>query len=467
MSLLKKREAEIQITKEQLEELEQELEQKEQKEQEQNEEIKEIKEELLTERRILKPVLFDSSSSSLSHSDSSNTPNNTPNKSSSSSSSFASSTSNPFAALASNTSFGFSAYKTNPFAAMGPPISQTSPTSPKPNPFSSLNPAPNPFMSYDSSKGLDYWNKIPKPTTSNQINEPTKLFAPPPLFVQTSKESNNSNGNSNNENDDDNDNDETGETNNDEQGIQDNNNNNDDLDSTGPFSPSHNIANGESDEECILQLRTKLFRFSRNGNKTEWIEIGIGPLRILQPSTKVLTEENLEVSNESNVFKHSRLVMRRENTIRGVGTKLLLNVLLSSSVTIGRQAEKAIRFTCFSESSPSTSTTTTSSSLSTEAVGSNSTSETVITPQLVPTSYLFKTEAIEDADKLLSSLESQISRAKNSSTLSTSSTLSKTETTSSTSLNEVNNQTFESQQNNDNDNNNSNNSSTENNSLKE
>lgn len=227
---------------------------------------------------------------------------------------------------------------------MGPPISQSSPTSPKPNPFSSLNPAPNPFMSYNNNKGLDYWNKIPKPI-SQQTHEPPKLFIPPPLFVQTSKNdhsnnNNNSNHNSNNKNNnnnenesnenDDNDNDEDAEdinnnNNNSSNNNEDNLENNDGLDSPGLLSPSYNVANGESDEECILQLRAKLFRFSKTEQKSEWIEIGIGPLRVLRPTIKVINEVNSE-TNKENIFQPSRLVMRRENTIRGVG-KYFLNYI--------------------------------------------------------------------------------------------------------------------------------------------
>ena len=108
---------------------------------------------------------------------------------------------------------------------------------------------------------------------------------------------------------------------------------------------------------CVHQTRVKLFRLGgREGDvtltgegdtaaadgtkpagKTEWVEVGTGPLKVLR----------------SDSDSSSRIVMRRENTPGGIGTKLLLNVLLKGGhVKAIKQADRAVLFTCFENSAP-------------------------------------------------------------------------------------------------------------------
>jgi hypothetical protein len=85
------------------------------------------------------------------------------------------------------------------------------------------------------------------------------------------------------------------------------------------FSPVPQIT-GEESDECLLHYRVKLYKLKQNlshlsdnlegkgnSNDMEWIEIGVGPLKVLQESK----------SDESS--KKSRLVMRREDKKGGIG----------------------------------------------------------------------------------------------------------------------------------------------------
>ncbi|GMH96248.1 hypothetical protein TrST_g8452 [Triparma strigata] len=92
-------------------------------------------------------------------------------------------------------------------------------------------------------------------------------------------------------------------------------------------------SNGEESEQCVLQLRIKTFRLTtaRDLEKApptetsqsvpkkvgEWKEMGIGPIRVLQPPS-------------SSSTTHVRLVQRRETTPGGQGTKVLLNCTIST-----------------------------------------------------------------------------------------------------------------------------------------
>jgi hypothetical protein len=139
-------------------------------------------------------------------------------------------------------------------------------------------------------------------------------------------------------------------------------------------SPHNSVSNGELGEECLLRLRVKLFRFRVTEAKSEWVEMGVGPLKLLRPSS-------------SEPISPSRIVMRRENDRRGSGTKLLVNILLSATATTGRQAEKAVRLTCFTEAVTEVEPTENINGTE-EAAGPKP-------AVVVPTSYLFKTESLE------------------------------------------------------------------------
>jgi len=134
----------------------------------------------------------------------------------------------------------------------------------------------------------------------------------------------------------------------------------------------------------------------------EWVEMGTGPVRVLIPiaksvsktashrtgetetetktetSTLDIKDKNEEQNGETNdKYKTDipRIVMRRENQPGGCGTKLLLNVLLRKDfVTVAKQGEKAVRFTC----------------IDVEDSG-----------KVKPVSYLMRTKHIQESDRLV------------------------------------------------------------------
>ena len=172
-----------------------------------------------------------------------------------------------------------------------PVLGVNSPKSPKPNPFSSPAPAHNPFISFTDEKS-SIWGSLSSANAST--SEPTTT-------APTDEKTNGENGES--------DKNETGHE-------------------TSPTKPevSVDVDNGEKGEECIFQLRAKLFRLStpekgpeddKDTNKdadakAEWVEVGIGPLRVLE-------------STEEDVSSKYRLVMRRENQPGGQGGILYCN----------------------------------------------------------------------------------------------------------------------------------------------
>jgi len=153
-------------------------------------------------------------------------------------------------------------------------------------------------------------------------------------------------------------------------------------------SPKYNIftqestVTGEEMEECLLQVRSKMFRmggpktvveeenkFDYQGSSSsgkaadgassasatdgspagkatpaaagEWIEVGTGPLKILRHSDKTSGDRSAD---------WSRIVMRRETTAGGAGTKLILNVLLrAETVTVAKLGDKAMRISCIKQ----------------------------------------------------------------------------------------------------------------------
>lgn len=113
--------------------------------------------------------------------------------------------------------------------------------------------------------------------------------------------------------------------------------------------------NGEEDERCSYQVRAKLFRLddkikgseedgkeaTRQVKEQEWIEVGKGPVRVLE--------------SKSVATKVSRVVMRREKEVGGSGTKVLLNLRLDKLVKVVKQSANISRITCVDASSGSSS----------------------------------------------------------------------------------------------------------------
>jgi hypothetical protein len=281
---------------------------------------------------------------------------------------------------------------------MGPPPSQTSPKSPKQNPFSSPSPAHNPFMSFDSNNRQDYWTKGVKgvPIKGEDFVDPSSdkdkqlsnftnfsqhsssiFMKPLPSKLPSSSLATElASPQERDEPEDEAEHDEGGEGEGEE-----------DVGGTPRDSPpldptSSKVDNGEAGEECLLQLRVKLFRLSRQEQgqrqgvsspldasppsnaptqpaskvSVEWVEVGTGPMKILlltpipthrnqdvdTPTTTTNQKQNQAVEGDLSLLPTAtpssspngvlpppcpltsltascRLVLRRENFKRGPG----------------------------------------------------------------------------------------------------------------------------------------------------
>jgi len=141
------------------------------------------------------------------------------------------------------------------------------------------------------------------------------------------------------------------------------------------------IVTGEEAEECVLQVRAKLFRLvttrkknrlsddedadtsagdadeevrdqsvpvassvtaatTPNKNILEWVEVGVGPLKILRRKDSLTTSSGSAATCPPEELD-TRIVMRREEKKGGAGTKLLLNLRLTALCSIGMSGEKA------------------------------------------------------------------------------------------------------------------------------
>lgn len=92
------------------------------------------------------------------------------------------------------------------------------------------------------------------------------------------------------------------------------------------------IANGEEQEQIVIERRAKLFKLVEK----DYVEVGIGPLRLLKAK---------ETPSGDDEKKYTRIVMRRESYPRGPGTKLILNARLTACVSCVRRSEKALTLT--------------------------------------------------------------------------------------------------------------------------
>ena len=141
------------------------------------------------------------------------------------------------------------------------------------------------------------------------------------------------------------------------------------------------IVTGEEAEECVLQVRAKLYRLvtthkknrlsddedadtsaggadeevrdqgvpvassptaaiTPNKNILEWVEVGVGPLKILRRKDTSATNSGSAATCLPEELD-TRIVMRREEKKGGAGTKLLLNLRLTALCSIGMSGEKA------------------------------------------------------------------------------------------------------------------------------
>lgn len=218
-----------------------------------------------------------------------------------------------------------------------------SPRSPKVNPFSSTSPVINPFVSVDSSTQSDALRKIFSfpPSATGVSSSGTSTTTAPPAVTSTDSTlaepststivSTDSKGEEVESQDVSTENDKEVEDNVEAPPSS--------VDQSVPFVPSFVppasfiMSTGEEEEDCIFQTRSKLFRLQPNaeaGGASSWVEVGTGPLRILQKmqtlpqrSVDEKTEDSStsasESSNNNDNDVYSRLVMRREGQAGGTG----------------------------------------------------------------------------------------------------------------------------------------------------
>ncbi|GLD97138.1 hypothetical protein PINS_up005821 [Pythium insidiosum] len=89
------------------------------------------------------------------------------------------------------------------------------------------------------------------------------------------------------------------------------------------------LANGEEDEQLVVERRGKLFKFVDK----DFTEVGIGPFRLLKAK---------DASGDDAAKASARIVMRRESYPRGPGTKLILNARLTACVSCVKKTEKSL-----------------------------------------------------------------------------------------------------------------------------
>lgn len=360
---------------------------------------------------------------------------------------------NPFAAMGPPTGFSSTANKSAfpsktvsipsvPAPSSAPKVSN----SPKTNPFGATNPAHNPFMNFveQNKPNVDYWQKFKEPikvSTSDSVSSsdvkvtfvnpssttpknPTGSETSSPTSTVTSPAGSNAGSYSNNDDvvkDKDNngvDSSTVTDNTSEETKATESNSNEEkgdaapssalgekkpSIDTAAMFSKPAELDNGEAGEECVLKLRTKLYRLSdvEKSASKEWVEVGTGPTRLLTPSASLSTGASL--TSEGPLYP--RIVMRREHQAGGPGTKVILNTSFRSRFSVAKMGERAARLTCLAvppEAPKSISLDeigTTPSTSSTEVLKEEDDDD--IKPKAVPMTFLFKMQHSHEADQFI------------------------------------------------------------------
>lgn len=262
---------------------------------------------------------------------------------------------------------------------MPPPLVVPSPKSPKPNPFSSPSPVHNPFMTIVESKD-ELWKTMAKDKLSDEeaAKSSALLFGTAASATKKSRLANYGGSNSYfgdcgySYNEDEKKSDESkyeDKVNEDEdEGKEDDDNREDENDEVAcEMSPGKVyttyalpenvvVVTGEEDDECLFQTRVKLYRLGvkteniatssadanldkgtdeaktdskLDVNAAEWIEVGVGPLKVLRQKEKDVKENgtddqegNTEIDRDiesRDKNRVARLVIRREDKKGGIG----------------------------------------------------------------------------------------------------------------------------------------------------
>jgi hypothetical protein len=210
------------------------------------------------------------------------------------------------------------------------------------------------------------------------------------------------------------------------------------------------VLTGEEDEECLFQVRAKLYRLvtsttkaatdtpdddehqrepskstakaedhdddapgnegpnksqvameanaagSRGKKTAEWVEVGIGPVRVL----RALSQNGAPSDTSDNL--ETRIVMRREEKKGGTGTKVLLNLRITSMCTVHLSGDKAFSLSTIAPKSVIPVITEHAASGTDTAVANTSVNGISSTsPCMEPVSYMLKCKTSVETDKLV------------------------------------------------------------------
>uniref|UniRef100_A0AAV1T9Q1 RanBD1 domain-containing protein n=1 Tax=Peronospora matthiolae TaxID=2874970 RepID=A0AAV1T9Q1_9STRA len=132
------------------------------------------------------------------------------------------------------------------------------------------------------------------------------------------------------------------------------------------------LANGEEEEQLLVEKRTKLFKLVEK----DYAEVGVGPLRVLNMK---------DAKTETDKYT-ARLVMRRESYPHGPGTKLLINTSLRSCLLCEKKTEKTMLLTVLEE---------TKEDLEAET-------------KVIPVTYLMRFESPDDLDVVKARIQTHL-----------------------------------------------------------
>eukprot|EP00605_Chrysophyceae_sp_TOSAG23-4_P001121 GSChrysophyteH1.ASY1.ANO1.1227.1 assembled CDS len=157
------------------------------------------------------------------------------------------------------------------------------------------------------------------------------------------------------------------------------------------------IVTGEEEEKVVVQHRCKLYRLTEQGStkKKEWVEVGIGPLRVLSSKAK-----------SSDFMRPTRIVMRREEKKGGSGTKLLLNLPIRAQCSVTQNSENTFVLSTVVAKQQDTSLGCDESKNNGTSGGNSNDSEGNVVQnctetELVSRSYLVKCKLAKEIDEIL------------------------------------------------------------------
>ena len=213
--------------------------------------------------------------------------------------------------------------------------------------------------------------------------------------------------------------------------------------STATFTPAYalnvhavtapgDVITGEEEEDCLLQVRAKLYRLvtvkvqtadsdhhdgevdcskvttpaaaiASDASTKEWVEVGVGPLRILRNKSIVDSDTNTDTA----AGRDTRIVMRREEKKGGSGTKVILNMRLRAHCVIAKNGDSAFSISTVVPKVVEVKITGGSSGAEPTTITTTKT-----TDELELVSYLLRCKAATETDKIMQFVQAAINAQK-------------------------------------------------------